>query len=68
MRPPGCLCVCVPHNFFVFYVVLVVSKESKRLGFPRNSCLWFVLTYSLYYTVVALRSVIHADYISSQFY
>jgi hypothetical protein len=30
--------VCVPHIFFVFYAVYVVSKESRRLVLPRTSC------------------------------
>jgi hypothetical protein len=30
-------CVC-PHNCFVFYVVRVVSKKSRRLVSPRTSC------------------------------
>jgi hypothetical protein len=39
MISPCCLCVCVsPSNFFVFCVVRVVSKESRRLVLPRSAC------------------------------
>jgi hypothetical protein len=38
MRSPCCLCVCLPPFFFVFYTVLVVSKERKRLVLPRTPC------------------------------
>jgi hypothetical protein len=31
-------CVCVPHNFIVFYEVRVMSKESRRLAPLRNNC------------------------------
>jgi hypothetical protein len=38
MKLPCCLCLCIPHNFLVFYAVSVVSKESRLLVLPRNAC------------------------------
>jgi hypothetical protein len=34
MRTLCCLCICVPPNFFVFYAVHVVTKESRPLVLP----------------------------------
>jgi hypothetical protein len=36
MRSPSSLCVCALPYFFVFYVVRVVSKESRRLVLPQD--------------------------------
>jgi hypothetical protein len=36
MKSPSCLCVSL--SFFLFYAVLLVSKESRLLILPRTSC------------------------------
>jgi hypothetical protein len=35
-----CRLFAPPPNFFVFYVVHVVSKESRQLILPRTSCIY----------------------------
>jgi hypothetical protein len=41
-RSPCSLGMNIPPNFFCFYTVRVVSKESRRLILPRTSCcIWF---------------------------
>jgi hypothetical protein len=42
MPSPCCLCLCVSAFILVFYAVLVVSKEIRRLVLPRTSCLLLV--------------------------
>jgi hypothetical protein len=37
-RSPCSMCVCVSLYFFLFYVVRVVSKESRRVILPKTSC------------------------------
>jgi hypothetical protein len=39
MRSSCSVSVCRP-NYFVFYAVCVVGKESRRLVLPRTSCLF----------------------------
>jgi hypothetical protein len=41
--------LCIPPYFFVFYAVRIVSKEIRRLVFPRTSCYAFLeLSYAYY--------------------
>jgi hypothetical protein len=48
MRSPCCLCVCLPAlNIFVFYAVLVISKESMRLVPPRTFCYTLLMSLEL---------------------
>jgi hypothetical protein len=43
MKYPA-VCVSCPFNFLVFYAVGVLSKESRRVVLPRNSCLYYEIT------------------------
>jgi hypothetical protein len=43
--------LCLPHIFYVFYAVRVVSKANSRLIVPRTSCCRFL------YQVTYVRNI-----------